>query len=102
MAQEHPDLIYSVALSHLVDANETTKRAFIEKYKQILFPDLGTSSGQTIWKTYHNLTRITLWGRDHFRNNIRLAMAAEALGLGQTPTVWRETIVENFLNASFY
>ena len=82
MAQEHHDLVFSVALSHLVDANEATKRAFIERYKQSLFPNLGTSSGQTIWKTYRNITRITLWGRDHFRNNIRLAMAAEALGLG--------------------
>ena len=79
MAQEHQDLVFSVALSHLVDANETTKRAFIEKYKQSLFPNLGTSSGQTIWKTYRNITRITLWGRDHFRNNIfLLAMATEA------------------------
>ena len=82
MAQEHQDLVFSVALSHLVDANEATKRAFIEKYKQSLFPNLGTSSWQTIWKTYRNITKITLWGWDHFRNNIRLAMPAEALGLG--------------------
>ena len=25
---------------------------------------------------------MTLWGRDHFRNNVRLAMVIEALGLG--------------------
>ena len=45
MAQEHQGLVFSVALSHLVDANEATKRAFTEKYKQSLFPNLGTSSG---------------------------------------------------------
>ena len=26
--------------------------------------------------------RVTLWGRDHFQNNVQLAMVIEAMGLG--------------------
>lgn len=82
MAEVHHDLVISIAINHLLDSNEDAKRAFTERFQQALFPNLGTSTGQTLWKTHHNITRATIWGRDHFRNNIRLAMAKEALGLG--------------------
>ena len=34
--------------------------------------------------TFRNVTRVTLWGHDHFRNNVRLFMVMEALDLGPT------------------
>ena len=30
------------------------------------------------------MTRVTIWGLDHFKNNVRLFMAMEALDLGPT------------------
>ena len=35
-----------------------------------------------MWRSHCNIVRVTLWGRDHFRNNVRAAMVREALGLG--------------------
>ena len=58
------------------------KRTFLERYKRFLFPQLGSCNAQTMWKTSHNITRVTIWGQSHFRNNIRLAIVTEALGLG--------------------
>ena len=57
------------------------KRAFIAGYERLLFPRLGTSNAQTKWWTYRNVTRVTIWGLDHFKNNVRLFMAMEALDL---------------------
>ena len=51
-------------------ADEDTKRLVAERYERQLFPNPGSSIAQTKWKTYHNLVRVTLWGRDHFRNNV--------------------------------
>ena len=53
----------------------------MDRYEQRLFPHPRTSTTQTKWKTYRDILRVTLWGRDHFQNNIRLAMVCEALGL---------------------
>ena len=35
-----------------------------------------------MWRSHRNIVRVTLWGRDHFRNNVRATMVCEALGLG--------------------
>ena len=35
-----------------------------------------------MWRSHCNIVRVTLWGRDHFRNNVRAAMVCESLGLG--------------------
>ena len=72
----------SVALQELQQSNEATRRAFVARYEGHLFPSLGTSVAQTRWWTYHNITRVTLWGHDHFKNNVRLFMVMEALDLG--------------------
>lgn len=76
----------TVALSSVIrllqNSDDDMKRRFIERYKQLLFPESGSSVGQTVWKTWRNITRVTLWGREHFCNNVRLAMVKEALGLG--------------------
>ena len=69
-------------LRRLRHANIEARRAFIARYERLLFPCLGTSTAQTKWWTYHNVTRVTIWGLDHFKNNVRLFMAMEALDLG--------------------
>ena len=69
-------------LQELRQASVAARRAFVACYERHLFPHLGTSSAQTRWWTYQNVTRVTLWGRDHFRNNVRLFMVIEALDLG--------------------
>ena len=82
MASWQYDLVLSSGITHLQNTNDSAKRAFLVRYEQVLFPESGSSVGQTVWKTWRNITRVTPWGRDHFRNNIRLAMVKEALGLG--------------------
>ena len=37
---------------------------------------------QTKWRSHRNIVKVTLWDRDHFRNNVQVAMVCEALGLG--------------------
>ncbi len=82
MANWVEESIISVGIGHVLGAEESVRRAFAENYKRNLFPSLGTSTGQTIWKTYRNITRVTLWGREHFCNNVRLFSVMEALDLG--------------------
>ena len=41
-----------------------------------------TSTTQTKWWTYHNVTRVIIWDLDYFKNNVRLFMAMKALDLG--------------------
>ena len=82
MASWLEESVVTVSVNHLLGANEVVRREFVENYKQDLFPALGTSTGQTMWRTYRNITRVTIWGQDHFHNNIRLFMVMEALDLG--------------------
>ena len=57
-------------------------RAFVERYERRLFPLPQITTAQTMWRSYRNIVRVTLWGRDHFRNNVHAAMVRESLGLG--------------------
>ena len=82
MASWQYEFVLSSSVTYLQNTNDSAKRAFLVRYEQVLFPNSGSSVGQTVRKTWRNITRVTLWGRDHFRNNIRLAMVKEALGLG--------------------
>ena len=63
-------------------ASIEARRAFIAGYERHLFPHLGTSNAQTRGWTYPNVTWVTIWDCKHFRNNVRLFMAMEALDLG--------------------
>lgn len=54
----------------------------MEKYGRLLFPSLETFTAQAKWWIFQNVTRVTLWGHDHFQNNVRLFMVMEALELG--------------------
>ena len=69
-------------LRRMCHASIEVKRAFIARYERLLFPHLGISTAQTKWWTYCNVTRVTIWGHDHLKNNVRLFMAMEALDLG--------------------
>ena len=71
-----------LVFDHLQQTNEETKRAFVERYERRLFPLPQITTAQTMWRSYRNIVRVTFWGWDHFRNNVRAAMVPEALGLG--------------------
>ena len=71
-----------LVFEHLQQTNEETRRAFAERYERRLFPLLQITTAQTMWRSHCNIVRVTLWGRDHFRNNVRAVMVCEALGLG--------------------
>ena len=53
-------------LQDLRQASVAARRAFVASYERHLFPHLGTSTAQTKWWTFGNVTRVTLWGHDHF------------------------------------
>ena len=53
-------------LRRMRHVNIEAKRAFIARYERLLFPRPGTSIAQTKWWTYRNVTRVTIWGLDHF------------------------------------
>lgn len=89
----------SVAIPQLLEANTTVREAFVERYQRLLFPQYGPTLAQTPWRTHRGITRVTLWGRDHFRNNVRLAMVKEAMGLG--PRLYRLYSVERSLILGF-
>ena len=74
--------ILSILIPHLLQTSEEVKREFLESYARRLFPLQGSSVDQTRWWTRHGITRVTLWGWNHFWNNIRVSMVTEALGLG--------------------
>ena len=58
MANSAEGSIISVGVGHVLGAEESVRRAFVENYRRNLFPTLGTSTGQTMWKTYRNITRV--------------------------------------------
>ena len=83
MAAAAPGALAVANLQNLLSQTDLAgRRAFMEAYERHLFPRLGTSTAQTKWWTYRNITRVTLWGREHFRNNVRWFRVLEALGLG--------------------
>ena len=82
MAGGQQAFLTRLVFEHLQQTNEETRRAFTERYERRLFPLPQITIAQTMWRSHRNLVRVTLWGRDHFRNNVRAAMVREALGLG--------------------
>ena len=82
MAGGQQAFITCLVFEHLQQTNEETRRAFAERYERRLFPLPQITTAQTMWRSHRNIVRVTLWGRDHFRNNVHAAMVCEALGLG--------------------
>ena len=54
----------------LQQTNEETRRAFAERYERRLFPLSQLTTTQTKLRSHRNVVRVTLWGRDHFWNNV--------------------------------
>ena len=77
--EELQNTVISLGVENVLGADEVVRKEFIENFKRALFPALGTSLGQTVWKTYRNITRVTPLGRDHFLNNVRLFMVGFGL-----------------------
>ena len=82
MARGQQAFLTRLVIQHLQHTNKETRRAFAERYKQRHLPLPQLSTTQTKWRSHCNIVRVTLWGRDHFWNNVRVAMVHEALGLG--------------------
>ena len=59
-----------LVIEHLQQTNEETRRAFAERYEHRLFPLPQVTTAQTKWRSHRNVVRVTLWGRDHFWNNV--------------------------------
>ena len=59
-----------LVIEHLQQTNEETRRAFAERYERRLFSLPQLTTAQTKWRSHRNIVRVTLWGRDHFWNNI--------------------------------
>ena len=82
MAGGQQAFLTCLVIEHLQQTNEEVRRSFAKRYKQRLFPLSQLTTAQTKWRSHCNVIRVTLWGRDHFRNNVRIAMICEVLGLG--------------------
>ena len=67
---------------HLEESNHNVRMEFLEAVTRAVFPRLGVIGAQTRWITRGDVTRITLWGRQHVLNNLRVAIIREAMGLG--------------------
>ena len=88
-------------LQDLCQASVEARRAFVAWYEWHLFPHPGTSSAQTKWWAYRNVTWVTLWGWDHFKNNVRLFMVMEALDLGPDYYYVMRTFNQGFTDRLF-
>ena len=82
MARGQWAFLTCLVIEHLQQTNEETRRDFVERYKRRLFPLPQLTTAQTRWRSHCKIVRVTLRGRDHFLNNVWVAMVCEALGLG--------------------
>ena len=67
---------------HVMASNKAEKRAFVRLMTRLIFPQEGTIGSQCRWLTSWSVARMTIWGRPHLLNNLRLAVIREAVGLG--------------------
>ena len=82
MAGGQQAFLTRLVIEHLQQTNEETRRAFAERYERRLFPLPQLMIAQTKWRSHCNIVRVTLWSRDHFWNNVQVAIVPKALGLG--------------------
>ena len=88
-------------LQDLCQASVEARRASVTRYEHNLSPHLGTSSAQTKWWTFSNVTHVTLWGRDHFWNNVKLFMVMQDFDLGPNYYCVMRTFNQGFPNLLF-
>ena len=70
MAKGQRAFLTHLVIEHLQQTNEETRRAFAERYERRLFSLPQLTTAQTKWRSHCNVVRVTLWGRDHFQNNV--------------------------------
>lgn len=58
------------------------KKALIELYSQLFFPQQENGWSNVRWTTRYGVTFVTMWDEEHLYNNLRLAMIKEIMGLG--------------------
>ena len=66
MAGGQQAFLTHLVIEHLQQTNKETRRVFAKRYERRLFPLPQLTTAQTKWRSYHNVVRVTLWGRDHF------------------------------------
>ena len=74
--------IAALAVDHLKATDPKAKKAFLSVLSYQIFPRQGSTGAQTKWVSMGSITRVTVWGQEHFLNNLRLAMVCENLGMG--------------------
>ena len=67
---------------HLEMTSRFVRWDFMMGVTAAVFPRQGFNGAQTKWITRGDVTRITLWGRQHLLNNLRVAIVKEAMGFG--------------------
>ena len=75
------DEMISFAMEHLQHANLKVCEETVERLANLLFPKYRHHQ-EWMWQTRHNITRVTLWGKELVQDNTILAMIKEKLGLG--------------------
>ena len=67
---------------HLEMTSRFIRWDFMMGVTSAVFPRQGVNGAQTKWITRGDVTRITLWGRQHLLNNLQVAIVKEAMGFG--------------------
>ena len=75
------DEMISFAMEHLEHADLKVRMETVEHLAILLFPK-NRHHQEWMWQTRDNITRVTLWGAGHVRDNTIFAMIKEKLGLG--------------------
>ena len=75
------DEMISFAMEHLEHVDLKVCMEIVGRLAILLFPQ-DRHHQKWMWQTRDEVTRVTLWGRKHIRDNVILAMTKEKLGLG--------------------
>ena len=76
----------SFAMGHLEHAKLEVRSATPDRIIEIYFPRDGWDQTY-LWQTKEDVMRVTLWGKEHLKKNVIIAMVREKLGLGPK-TYW--------------
>ena len=85
-----------VVRQHMEVASLETKKTLIDLYTQLFFPQPDSSWSQVMWSNRCGVTFVTIWGEEHLRNNLRLALIKEMLGLGPMKYCIVNNMMPNF------
>ena len=85
-----------VVRQHMEVASLETKKNLIDLYTQLFFPQPDSSWSQVMWSNRSGVTFVTIWGEEHLRNNLRLALIKEMMGLGPMKYCIVNNMMPNF------